>query len=105
MSAIALFAASTPAREAACAQPTVLAPPASPSIWRAPDGTNPSGSAGQARAHLCGRSSPSLPITPPSHVGSLAEGYRILLASTPHAAIATMAPLQVRSASPQNQAT
>src|SRR5215471_14547243 len=55
-------------------------------IWHAPDGTNPSGSAGQARA-------------------SLAEAYRILLASAPHAAIATMAPPQVRPASQQNQAT
>ena len=58
-----------------------------------------------ASAHPCGRSSPSLPMTPPSHVVSPAEEYRILLASAPHAAIATMAPPQVRSASPQNQAT
>ena len=36
----------------------------------APGGTSPSGSVGQARAHLCGRSSPSLLTRPPSHAVS-----------------------------------
>src|SRR5262249_41912535 len=46
----------------------MLALPASPSIWHAPDGTIPSGLAEQARAHPYGRSSQSLPTTPPLRV-------------------------------------
>src|SRR5262249_483829 len=57
------------------------------------------------RAGLCVRSPPSLPTGPPSHAAFPTDGLQTRLAPAPHAAIATMAPPQVLSASQQNQAS
>ena len=64
------------AQEAACAQPIAPAPPAIPSIWRAPHGTIPSEAVVQSHAHPCDPSSPSSLIMPPSHAASPAEWFQ-----------------------------
>src|SRR5262249_50794788 len=83
----------------------MLALPASPSIWHAPDGTIPSGLAEQARAHPYGRSSQSLPTTLPLRVAFPAGRLLTRPIEALFVPTATTDPPQARFASRQTQAT